>query len=169
MMKTREVDETGNVSYRITEDGQDIGRVYKQGSGKWRVEPTSGDWWVPVGSVKTGMECLARKLHGVPAARGNYGCHIGRTSSRSELPAALDRQGVAWSLTRVPDGRQLYRVEGEILTPGEVEARYIRGEKPKPKPSGACRCWTAHMHIGLHDGHCCFHDATECHDDPRES
>lgn len=104
-------------------------------------------------------------------AAGSYGCRIGRTNWIEDLGFALDAQGATWSRVRHPEGRLLFEVDGETLTPGEVEARYVRGEKPKPKPkpSGACRCWTAHMHIGLHDGHCCFHDATECHDDPREA
>jgi hypothetical protein len=55
MIKTREVDEFGNVSYALTsEDGADAGRLSKTCSA-WRLSLPSGDF-VPVRSIKAGME-----------------------------------------------------------------------------------------------------------------
>jgi hypothetical protein len=54
MTKTRQVDEFGNVSYEVREDGQVLGVIAKTCSA-WQVEP-GGDSYVPVRSVKAGME-----------------------------------------------------------------------------------------------------------------
>lgn len=82
-----------------------------------------------------------------------------------DVQAALAEAGISWSWQRVPDGRTLYAIGDEVLTAREVKARYIDGE-PVPE-KGACRCWSITMHIGLHDGHCCFRKDEECHADPR--
>jgi hypothetical protein len=54
MTKARQVDEFGNVSYEVREDGQVLGVIAKTCSA-WQVEP-SDDSYVPVRSVKAGME-----------------------------------------------------------------------------------------------------------------
>lgn len=58
MTKTRQVDEFGNVSYAIRNDGgTEAGQILKT-CGGWRAEMPDGNW-CPVRSVRAGMEWLA--------------------------------------------------------------------------------------------------------------
>ncbi len=57
MEKIKKVDEFGNVSYTLTENGETVGYVHK-GSGYWRAELPSGSG-ATVASLKKGVETIA--------------------------------------------------------------------------------------------------------------
>lgn len=59
MTRTKEVDEFGNVSYTIRDGERIVGHVLKTGSSSYRAELPNGSW-APVGSIKGGMDWLAR-------------------------------------------------------------------------------------------------------------
>lgn len=95
-----------------------------------------------------------------------YGVRITSGSYHGGIQGRMDALGISWSRERVPDGRLLYRVGGRVLTPGEADTVSRGGQFPA-KPSGACHCWSAVIHVGMHDGHCCFREDAPCHSDPR--
>ena len=57
--KTRQVDQFGNVSYAVRDDsGEQIATIDRGGGSRWQVTLPSGSW-VPVTSVKAGLDWLA--------------------------------------------------------------------------------------------------------------
>ena len=59
MTRTKEIDRNGNVSYIVRDGERIVGRILKTGSG-YQVERLPFDSYVPVRSIKAGMDWLAQ-------------------------------------------------------------------------------------------------------------
>jgi hypothetical protein len=59
MMKTKEADRFGNVSYRISDNGQAVGIIHKLSSG-YEAETIIGSHSPRLSSIKAGLEWLER-------------------------------------------------------------------------------------------------------------
>jgi hypothetical protein len=50
-----------------------------------------------------------------------------RRNINGQLTDYLEAAGIPWTRESVPDGRQLYRIEGVLLTTGEACDKYLPG------------------------------------------